>query len=93
MVKGTRYKKVRDRGGGTRYGHRVHLVFWCEEPERFHRAHWRFVCGKLQSPALEFDLNANDVDDLERVTCRGCNKQAPDVVERMGTFPDIMEFQ
>lgn len=90
MVKGTRYRKVQDRGSGARYGGRVHLIFWCTDLELYRLKHWRFVCGKRQP---DYDLDCNDVDDETPVTCRACNKHAPDVVERMEDIPSLEDFQ
>jgi hypothetical protein len=77
-VKGTKYRKVKQRSGRGRYSGRVHLVFWFKEDR-----YWKFVCGKQQSEALGWDLNAYDVPDNAVVTCTHCIKFAPDVVEKM----------
>ena len=92
MVRGTKYKKVKARGRGRFVG-RVHLVFWYHDPE-WDRKYWKFVCGKRQSAALEFDLDgAQPVDDSEPTTCMGCIKHAPDVVEYMDDIPSLDDFQ
>lgn len=82
MVKGTKYKKVQARYSSRRYPRVVHLVFWYHD-EQWQRKYWKFVCGKVQHASLEFDLEADEVHDGAQITCRGCAKQAPDVVEKM----------
>lgn len=94
-VQGTKYRKVRGRPGRYRFSGRVHLVFWFYDTT-YERYYWKYVCGKRQSSALEFDLNATNVPDSTPTTCVNCAKHAPEVVERMDVEDEVLsldEFQ
>lgn len=92
QVRKVKYRKVQGHAGRYRFSGRVHLVFWYHD-EEWNRKYWKYVCGKRQSAALEFDLNATDVDDDTPVTCLACARMAPDVCEAMDVIPSIDEFQ
>ena len=85
-IQGVRYKKWKSPNGRGRYAGRVHLMFYRRESKE-----WLFVCGKRGG---EWGAQGQETDDKAIVTCVGCKKHAPDIVERMDEdVPDLWDLQ